>query len=117
MRNQTAIRDRYLSDPFPIRLGGLAANLARIESFSSHPDHCEVVERLLIESKYFIEWTAPDAAPELQPELVDLQRQLARWEWDWARIWANPADRAAVAKEAGAWSRSILDRSGLLHQI
>ena len=60
MRNWAAIRERYLRDSLPIRLGGLAANLARIKSFSDHPDHRDVIESLLDESKFFIEWTAPE---------------------------------------------------------
>ncbi len=55
MKDWTAIRDRYLRDEFPVRLGGLAANLARIKSFSDHPDHRDAVESLLEESKFFIE--------------------------------------------------------------
>jgi len=43
-----------------IRLGGLAANLARIESFSNDPKHDEVVLGLVRESQLFIEWTATD---------------------------------------------------------
>src|SRR5438093_334156 len=114
MKNQTAIQERYLRDPLPIRLGGLAANLARVESFSNHLDHSEAVERLLDESKYFIEWTAPEANLQLQTELVELQRQLARWQHEWRTIWADPIKRATVAEQAGAWSKKVLDRSGLL---
>ena len=55
MRDLTAIRERYLRDELPVRLGGLAANLARIKSFSDHPNHCDVIESLLNESKFFIE--------------------------------------------------------------
>ncbi len=116
MKNQNAIQARYLRDPLPIRLGGLAANLARVESFSDHLDHSEVVERLLDESKYFIEWTAPDANLQLQAELVELQRQLAQWQYQWKSIWADPIKRATVAEQAGAWSKKVLDRSGLLDQ-
>jgi len=114
MNNQEAIRDRYLRDPLPIRLGGLAANLARVESFSNHPDHRDVVERLVEESKYFIEWTALDASLNLQAELVELQRHLAQWQYHWVDIWADPRRRATVAQQAGVWSKKILERSGLL---
>jgi hypothetical protein len=114
MKNRDAIQERYLRDPLPIRLGGLAANLARVESFSNHPDHCEVVEHLLEESKYFIEWTALDASLGLQAELVELQRLLAQWHYKWMDIWADPGQRAVVAKQAGAWSRKVLENSGLL---
>jgi hypothetical protein len=116
MKNQTAIQERYLRDPLSIRLGGLAANLARVESFSDHLDHGEVVEHLVDESKYFIEWMAPEANLQLQVELVELQRQLAQWQCEWKGIWADPIKRATVAEQAGAWSKKVLDRSGLLSQ-
>jgi hypothetical protein len=114
MRDWTAIRERYLHDPLPVRLGGLTANLARIKSFSNHPDHRDVVESLLDESKFFIEWTAPDAELDLQAELVELQVQLAWWQRVWKDIWANPAQRTAVAGQARAWSERVLEMSGLL---
>ena len=114
MKDWTAIRERYLKDALPTRLGGLAANLARVKSFSNHPDHREVVENLLDESKHFIEWTAPDAKLDLQAELVELQLQLARWQHTWSDIWADPVKRRFVADRARAWSEQVLKRSGLL---
>lgn len=57
MKDWSIIRECYLRDELPTRLGGLAANLARIKSFSSHPADRELVESLLEESKFFIEWS------------------------------------------------------------
>lgn len=114
MRDRTAIRERYLRDELPVRLGGLAANLARIKSFSDHPDHRDVVESLLDESKFFIEWIVPDAGLDLQEKLVELQIQLARWQRAWADIWADPVRRTAIAEQARAWSERVLEISGLL---
>ena len=114
MTNLFAVRERYLRDPLPIRLGGLAANLARVRSFSDHPDHRDVVRQLLEESKWFIEWTAPDAPPATQAALVECQRQLARWQLSWAQIWGDPQQRAEVAEQAGLWSQQVLEMSGLL---
>ena len=116
MRDWTALKERYLRDPLPVRLGGLAANLARVRSFSDHPDHCDVVEGLLEESKFFIEWTTRDAALDLQAELVQLQVQLSRWQRAWPAIWAEPARRQAVAEQAQQWSERVLHLSGLLRQ-
>jgi len=79
MNKQSIIRERYLRDELKIRLGGIAANLARIESFSRHPDHGEAVARLIEESALFIEWTARDAQYEVLISLVELQRLLVRW--------------------------------------
>jgi hypothetical protein len=114
MRNQQAIQERYLQDGLPTRLGGLAANLARISSFSSHADHKDIVEGLVEESKFFIEWAAPGASLEAQARLVELQRLLAQWHLSWDRIWADPVQRAAVAEQAQSWSQQVLEMSGLL---
>jgi hypothetical protein len=114
MRDRVKMRERYLRDPLPVRLGGLAANLARVNSFSDHADHRDVVETLLDESKFFIEWTAPDADLSVQAELVELQIRLAHWQRAWKAIWDDPAQRAAVADQARTWSQRILEMSGLL---
>ncbi|MCX6029293.1 MAG: hypothetical protein NT169_08320 [Chloroflexi bacterium] len=114
MRNQAVIRERYLRDPLPIRLGGLAADLARVQSFSDNSNLRDAVEGLLEESRFFIEWMAPDAELEKQVALVELQRQLTRWQRSWAHIWADPTRRAAVAEQAGVWSERVLGMSGLM---
>ena len=40
------MKERYLRDDQSTRLGGLAANLARIQSFSSNDGHRQAVEDL-----------------------------------------------------------------------
>ncbi|MCK4412294.1 MAG: hypothetical protein KAY32_01995 [Candidatus Eisenbacteria sp.] len=42
MIRQAALRDRFMRDGIGLRLGGLAANLARVASFCSNPDHKHV---------------------------------------------------------------------------
>ena len=113
MKNEAMIHERYMRDDLPIRLGGLAANLARVRSFSSHPDHCKLVEGLIEESKFFIEWTASAVDPAIQAELADLQLVLARWQQRWADIWADARERSAVALQAGSWSQRVLELSGI----
>jgi hypothetical protein len=114
MRDWTAIRERYLRDDLPVRLGGLAANLSRIKSFASQDANHEVVESILDESKYFIEWTAAEVEIDTAAELVELQIQLACWQRRWASIWADSVQRNRVAEQSSAWSKRILDLSGLL---
>ncbi len=70
----TSIRERYLEDGIDIRLGGLAANLARIGSLSRRAGYSDVVSRLVVESGLFIEWTARDVPLEALAELAELQR-------------------------------------------
>ncbi len=114
MKDWTAIRKRYLHDDLPIRLGGLAANLSRIKSFSAHDAGREAVESLINESKFFIEWTAAVAECHAAAELVELQIQLARWQQNWARIWVDPEQRRQVAEQSSVWSKRVLEMSGLL---
>ncbi|MBM4340882.1 MAG: hypothetical protein FJ110_15230 [Deltaproteobacteria bacterium] len=114
MKDQNIIRERYLQDNVPTRLGGLAANLSRINSFSGHDANQETVGRLLDESKLFIEWTAAETEIDTAAELVELQIQLAQWRLDWSRIWVNTSQRRQVAEKAIQWSRRVLELSGLL---
>ena len=75
----------------------------------------EAVESLIDESKHFIEWTAAEAELDTAAELIELQVQLVRWWRNWARIWADPAQRSQVAERSAAWSQRVSEMSGLLH--
>lgn len=115
MKDWTSIRERYLRDSVPVRLGGLAANLRRIKSFSGQEANRAAVERLIDESKFFIEWTAREAEIDTAAALVELQVQLARWQCNWTKIWTDPAQRGQIAEQSRAWSDRILDLSGLMN--
>ena len=109
-----AVRERYLRDALPIRLGGLATNLMRIASVAGHPGNHQVVDSLLEESKFFIEWTAPDATLDKQVALVELQIKLARWHYGWLCDATDQAKRTHLAQEARVWAEQVLEMSGLL---
>ena len=114
MRDWNALKERYLRDALPIRLGNLASNLARIKSRCQNPANGELVESLLQESKLFIEWTAKDAEVEIAAELVELQVQLACWQYSWVRIWDDAEQRMIVMEKSRIWSEKVLNMSGLL---
>ena len=114
MKDWTSIRERYLRDGIPVRLGGLAANMRRINSFAAQEAGREAIASLLEESKFFIEWTAPDTQTETAAQLVELQIQLARWQYKWPEIWPDSAKRQLVAEQSVVWSDRILAMSGLL---
>lgn len=116
MKDWTVKRERYLSEPVPNRLGELAANLARIDSFSKHDLNQDAVASLIEESKFLIEWTAIAVGVDRAAELVELQVQLARWQFGWAKIWVDAAQRRQVAEAARDWSDRVLDMSGLLSE-
>jgi len=113
MSEWSGIRERYLRDGVNIRLGGLAANLARIGSFSRRPEHCDAVSRLVRESALFIEWTAADAPADSLPDLAELQRLLSQWYHSWSDVWADDSRRAEVGEAAAQWSARVLELSGL----
>lgn len=109
-----ALRERYMQDGLPIRLGGLATNLMRIASVADHPENRQVVDHLLEESKFFIEWTAPDTSLEKQTALVELQVRLAVWHHRWPRDFFDQTKGAHLAREARTWAERVLEMSGLL---
>ncbi|NIT61016.1 MAG: hypothetical protein GWN00_33875 [Aliifodinibius sp.] len=115
MTKQEKLRSRYLDDPLPIRLGGLAANLGRAASFSKHEGHREAVSATLQESKWFIEWTAAELEDkENAAELVRLQIQLAIWQIQSINKWNDNNWRSELGSQSQQWSQRILEMSGLL---
>jgi hypothetical protein len=114
MKDWATLRERYLRDSLAVRLGGLAANLRRIRSFAGRDENREAVEGLIDESKFFIEWTASEAAVDTAAELVQLQIQLARWQCQWGKIWSDTARRKQIAEQSLIWSERVLSLSGLL---
>ena len=109
-------RERYLRDPLPIRLGGLAADLGRVASSVRHAAGSESVAQMLEESQYYIEWTAAEAEPEVAAELVYIQRMIVLWRKAWPQAQHNPTERTLLAVQAKKWSDQVLDYSGLLEQ-
>lgn len=114
MINVESIKERYLKDELPTRLGGLAANLARIRSIVMNPASRSATASLIEESKYFIEWAAPEASLETQVVLVEIQLRLAQWERRLVSQWEEVAVRQELSQKAKAWSDQVLDLSGLL---
>ena len=114
LKNLEEIKARYLRDSLPVRLGGISADLARIASFAPMVDNWKMVQSLLEESKFFIEWTAQEASLEQKAFLVELQIQLALWHRDWAEIHTNSEEREKLSQQASLWSKKVLEMSGLV---
>ena len=95
------IRQRLLRDPLSNQLGALAADLARIASFSENPVNRDVVASLLEEGKFFAEWIAPDAPLDTQAVLADVQLALAAWERSWLNGTPAPTMRADAERKSG----------------
>lgn len=108
------LRERFLRDPLPRRLGGLAATLGRISSSarnSTDPNH---VAKLLDEAKHLIEWTAADTDPETAAELVRMQTIITLWQKARTEASQNPQQRLLLSVQAKDWSDKAVDFSGLI---
>lgn len=103
MGNLEEIKKRFLKDKLAVQLGSIAANLARVDSFSRMQNNKKVIADLIEESKFFIEWAAPQASLNIQEELVSLQLKLALY----------PIKKDAV-NSAGKWAQRLIKLSGLL---
>lgn len=112
MKNITLIHQRFMKESPSKQLGALAANLARIASFSNNPQHKRIVAYLLEESKWFIEWTVPEVDLTIQEMLVELQIQLALQHHCWSDAWSQEEKRKAIAEEAHTWSMRLIELSG-----
>ena len=88
MGNLEQVKKRFLKNSRPVMLGCIASNLARLGSFAKMKNNREVIEDLLEESKFFIEWTAPKLSLDIQERLIDL------------RLERLPLNRATVGERA-----------------
>ncbi len=117
MKDLSAIQARYVRDPLPVRLGGLAADMARIASFSQNPANLVPVADLIREAAHFIEWCAPESDLRSQVTLLELQRHLAHWRMRLPQRFPDQAWRAQMIAEAQQWSQRVLEMSGLLVEV
>lgn len=114
MPNKEKLRERFLRDPLPRRLGGLAATLGRISSSARESSDPATVVHLLEEAKYLIEWTAADTEPEVAAELVSMQTLVNLWLKAWDKASQNKQQRILLSVQAKYWSDKAMDFSGLL---
>jgi hypothetical protein len=114
MINKERKRERFLRDPLPVRLAGIASDLARVSSSARRETGAESVAVMLEESQYFIEWTAAEAGPNIAAELVDIQRLIAIWRKAWPETQQYSTQRTLLSVQAKKWSDQVLGYSGLV---
>ena len=114
MKDMEKLRERFLRDPLPRRLGGLAATLGRISSSARKSTDPNIVSSLLDEARHLIEWTAADTEPETAAELVRMQTLLTLWQKAWTDASRNPQQRLLLSVQAKDWSDKAVDFSGLV---
>ncbi len=114
MKDKEKLRERFLRDPLPRRLGGLAATLGRISSSARKSTDPNIVSNLLDEAKHLIEWTAAEAEPEAAEELVQMQTMITLWQRAWDEASQYPKQRLLLSVQAKDWSDKAVNFSGLL---
>ena len=103
MKDMEKLRERFLRDPLPRRLGGLAATLGRISSSARRSTDPNIVSNLLDEAKHLIEWTAADTEPETAAELVEIQTMITLWQRAWDEVSQSPKQRLLLSVQAKNW--------------
>jgi hypothetical protein len=112
MKNLDRIRNRYLRDPLPVRLAGLASTLSKVASSARWESGADAVSDLLEEGQYFIEWTAGEAEPETAGDLVDIQVMLSLWRRAWQEAQHSPHQRSILSAQAKMWSEKLMQYAG-----
>jgi hypothetical protein len=107
------LRERFLRDPLPRRLGGIAATLGRISSSAIRSNDPNATADLLDEVTHLIEWTAADAEPEAA-ELVRIQLMITLWLGVWEEASHSPKQRIVLSVQAKEWSDRAIDLSGMI---
>ena len=108
MRDLKKMRERFVRDQTPVRLGNLASNLLRLSKWVQMKQGDESVIDLMREIAWFMEWSGDMASAEI----ADMQREICRWR----RTWPTEPARSILTLRALQMSNRILELSGLLEQ-
>jgi hypothetical protein len=108
MRDLKRMRERFILDRSPVRLGNLASDLLRLNKWILMRHKDEAIVDLMREIAWLMEWSGDLALAEL----ADMQREICRWR----RVWPVEQARSILAFRALQMSNRILEWSGLLEQ-
>ena len=108
MKDLRRMRERFIRDDGPVRMGNLASNLLRLSKWIQMGHDDEAIVDLMRQIAWLMEWSGDFASADL----ADMQREICRWR----RVW--PVERAGhiLALRAAQMSNRILEGSGLLEQ-
>jgi hypothetical protein len=102
------MRERFIRDRSPIRIGNLASDLLRLSKWIQARHNDEAIVDLMREIAWLMEWSGDLASPEL----ADMQREICRWR----RVWPVEQARSILVFRALQMSNRILEWSGLLEK-
>ena len=106
MRDLERMRERFIRDDGPVRMGNLASDLLRLSKWVQIGHDDEAIVDLMRRIAWLMEWTGDLASAEL----ADMQREICRWR----QVWPVERTRHILALRASQMSNRILEKSGLL---
>jgi len=106
VRDLERMRERFIRDDGPVRMGNLASDLLRLCKWVQIGHDDEAIVDLMRRIAWLMEWTGDLASAEL----ADMQREICRWR----RVWPVERTRHILALRASQMSNRILEKSGLL---
>jgi hypothetical protein len=108
MMDLKRMRERFIRDDGPVRMGNLASNLLRLSKWIQKGHNDEEIVDLMRQIAWLMEWTGDLASAEI----ADMQREICRWR----RVWPLDQARHILSLRASQMSNRILEQSGLLEQ-
>jgi hypothetical protein len=109
MTGRMAARRAFLLEDAASRIRRIASNLEAVRGHIADGQD-DLLRARLDECSWLIEWAVPDAARDIQSELVELQHTLTRWR---ALEPSGPA-RAVALDGAHIWAERLLWVAALL---
>ncbi len=106
MKDLKRMRERFLRDTSPVRMGNLASDLLRLNKWILMRHQDEAIVDLMRKIAWLMEWSGDLGLAEL----ADMQREICRWR----RAWPNEQARRILALRASQMSNRVLEWSGLL---
>ena len=114
MIDRMIARREFLREDTATRIRRLAVNLEAICERLAAGGDVVVVREKLDESSWMVEWAVPGEPPDIQAELVELQRALMAWRGQLAELEADAPARAVARDRACTWAERLLWVSALL---
>ena len=108
MKDVKKMRERFIRDRSPVRMGNLASDLLRLSKWIQAMHNNQAIIDLMREIAWRMEWSGNLASAEL----VEMQREICRWR----RVWPAEQARSILAFRAVHMSNRILECSGLSGQ-
>jgi hypothetical protein len=108
LRDIKKMRDRYLRDRAPVRMGNLASSLLRLSHWVKNRHREEATIDLMREVAWFLEWNGDLSLAEL----AEMQREICRWR----QVWPVEQARNILELRTLQMSKRVLELSGLLSQ-